>query len=72
MTVTVDEPVVRISGDISGDETGEIYFDEGCTVEVPCTNDAVRIGAREVAERLAAQRVVLDAIRHRNRGISEE
>ena len=66
LTFTVRDASVRVAGDISGDESGFIYFDEGCTVEVPHESRAVKEAARLVADRLASREsVVLEAIRHR-------
>jgi hypothetical protein len=67
VTFTVPGPVVWVTGDISGDETGVVYFDEGCTLEVPAEPLAVQEAARTVADRLASREsIVLDAIRNRH------
>jgi hypothetical protein len=58
---------VRVTGDISGDESGFVYYDEGCTIDAPAQPIAVRDAARAVADRLAAQAaIVLEAIRNRH------
>ena len=67
VTVTLEGSVARVSGDISGDESGSVYFDEGCQLDVPSCQDAVLNAASLVAGRLAAQaKIVLQAISDRN------
>jgi hypothetical protein len=57
---------VQIAGDISGDESGYIYFDEGCTIETAWDPRAVMQGATTIARRLAAQNhLIVEAIRNR-------
>ena len=66
LTFKVDKAGVRIDGDISGDESGYIYFDEDCAIDVPDEQLALREAARAIAERLASRdSIVLDAIRNR-------
>jgi len=58
---------VQIMGDISGDESGYVYFDEGCAVETTCEPQAIRECACAIAERLAAQEsTIIEAIRNRH------
>jgi len=58
---------VQITGDISGDESGYVYFDDGCAVETACDPPAIRECARGIAERLAAQEsAIIEAIRNRH------
>lgn len=73
VTVTTWSANVRVAGDISGDESGFVYFDEGCTVEAPPDHNSIQNAAQVVADRLAAQdSIVLDAIRNRrSRSISQ-
>lgn len=67
LTFTALGSIVRVAGDISGDESGFVYYDEGCTIEVPAEPLAVIDAARVVADRLASRdSVVLDAIRSRH------
>ncbi len=67
VTVTLEGSIARVSGDISGDESGRVYFDEGCHLDVPSCQDAIFKGASLVASRLAAQvQIVLDAISDRD------
>jgi hypothetical protein len=67
VTFTVRDGGIRVAGDISGDESGFVYYDEDCTLVVPAEPLAVRDAARAVAARLAAQdAIVLDAIRNRH------
>jgi hypothetical protein len=72
VTVTLEGPVARVSGDISGDETGRIYFDEGCELEVPSHQEAILEAVSLVADRIAAQsKIVLGAISNRDFQASE-
>jgi hypothetical protein len=58
---------VQIMGDISGDESGYVYFDQGCAIETNCEPQAIIEGARATAERLAAQEsAIIEAIRNRH------
>jgi hypothetical protein len=67
VTFTVRDGVVRVDGDISGDESGFVYYDEGCTIEVAAEPLVVPDAARAVARRLASQEsIVLDAMRNRH------
>ncbi len=67
MTFSVRDAKVRVSGDISGDESGFVYFDEGCTLDSRPEPLAVRDAGRTVADRLASQHsIVIDAIRNRH------
>ena len=59
--------MARVSGDISGEESGRIYFDEGCDLEVPCRQEAILKAVSLVTDRFAAQsQIVLDAINNRD------
>lgn len=49
------EQTVRIRGDISGEETGHVFFDEGCEVEVGKSYEEVLRAALDVARRLASE-----------------
>lgn len=72
VAITLEGPVARVSGDISGDETGRIYFDEGCELEVPPHQEAILASATLVASRLAAQpQIVLDAMNNRDFQITQ-
>ena len=54
---------IRISGDISGEETGRVYYDEGCEQVVPLAAGPISEGAARIAGRLAAQhRIVAGAL----------
>lgn len=67
VTFAVCDAKVRVAGDVSGDESGFVYYDEDCTLEVPAEPLAVRQAARVVADRLASQdAILLDAIRNRH------
>ena len=67
VTVSLEGPIARVSGDISGDESGRVYFDEGCTLEVPSHQDAIFDAACCVAHRLVVPgQIVLDAISDRD------
>ncbi len=58
---------VQIMGDISGDESGYVYFDEGCALETTCEPQAIAECVRGIAERLAAQEsTIIDAMRNRH------
>jgi hypothetical protein len=64
---------IRISGDISGDETGHVYFDRGCDRIVEIRGSAVLDAVREIAGRLAMQdRIVAEAVRTRHSEASPE
>lgn len=64
VTVKPGPESTRITGDISGEESGDLYFDEGCELEVPLSPEEVIRGAVEVADRRASEwRVALAAIR---------
>jgi hypothetical protein len=57
---------IVVSGDISGEESGDVYFDEGCSEVVAGTAEAVAAAASRVASRLVSQSaVVLQAIQSR-------
>jgi len=67
VTVSLEGPIARVSGDISGDESGRVYFDEGCNFEVPARQDAIFEAACHVAYLLVAPgQIVLDAISDRD------
>ena len=67
VTVSLDGSIARVCGDISGDESGCVYFDEGCNIEVPSRQDAIIDAARRVAQRLTVPgQTVLDAISDRD------
>ena len=55
LDIQPQEQVVSIRGDISGEETGRIFFDEACEAEVEPERDAVLRAALAVARRLAGQ-----------------
>jgi hypothetical protein len=66
ITISEDENTgsIRIAGDISGEESGRIHFDEGCELFVPVDFASIRDGAIEVADRLAARSdIVVQALR---------
>jgi hypothetical protein len=64
ITIVEGDGVVRISGDISGEETGHIYFDQGCEFFVAPDFGSVLAAAAEVASRISAQeQIVIQAIR---------
>ena len=66
VTVTQEGPLAWVSGDISGEESGRIYFDVGCDLEVPCRQQAIIEAVSLVADRIAAQsQIVLDALSNR-------
>lgn len=66
VTFTETGAGVRVTGDISGEASGTIYFDEECDHEVPHTARAVVQQASRTACRLAAQGAVLvQALRQR-------
>ncbi|QEH38310.1 hypothetical protein OJF2_69110 [Aquisphaera giovannonii] len=57
---------VRVEGELSGDESGHVYFDDGCTLRVAAEPGAVERAVVAIADRLADQsRIVIDAIRRR-------
>jgi hypothetical protein len=67
VTVSLEGSIARVSGDISGDESGRVYFDEECNLEVPLRQDAIIDAARRVAQRLTVPgQTVLDAISDRD------
>jgi hypothetical protein len=67
LTFTERGAEIRIAGDISGDESGFVYFDEGCTVDSPSEPLAVQHAARIIADRLAARdSIIIEAIRNRH------
>jgi hypothetical protein len=64
VTCVQDASEVRISGDISGEETGRIYFDRDCTRTTKVDQSSVAHAAVEIARRLAAQhQVVIQGLR---------
>jgi hypothetical protein len=66
VTVKPGTESIKITGDISGEETGYVYFDQGCELDVPLSLEEGLRGAVNVADRLASQsHVVLAAIRSR-------
>jgi|GEM_PF-2861716 len=67
VTVSLEGPIARVSGDISGDESGRVYFDEGCSLEVPSHQEAIFDAACYVAYLLVVPgQIVLDAISDRD------
>ncbi|MGO8903455.1 MAG: hypothetical protein ACLQU5_34715 [Isosphaeraceae bacterium] len=67
VTVSLEGSIARVSGDISGDESGRVYFDEGCSLEVPSHQEAVFDAACYVAYLLVVPgQIVLDAISDRD------
>jgi hypothetical protein len=67
VTVSLEGSIARVSGDISGDESGRVYFDEGCDLEVPTHQDAIFDAACFVASLLVVPgQIVLDAIGDRD------
>jgi len=66
VTVRPGPGSIKITGDISGEESGYVYFDEGCELEVPLSLEEGLRAAVRVADRLAAEcGVVLASIRSR-------
>lgn len=66
ITISEDEDTgsIRIAGDISGEESGIVHFDEGCELFVPVDFASIRDGVMEVADRLAARAdIVVQALR---------
>lgn len=67
VTVSLEGSIARVSGDISGDESGLVYFDEGCSLEVPSHQEAIFDAACYVAYLLVAPgQIVLDALSDRD------
>jgi hypothetical protein len=67
VTVSPEGSIARVSGDISGDESGRVYFDEGCSLEVPSHQEAIFDAACYVAYLLVVPgEIVLDAISDRD------
>jgi hypothetical protein len=63
MTFVLEDGKVRISGDISGEETGHIYFDQGCERLVSGDHQSVLLAAMEVAGLLSDQaQAVIEAV----------
>ena len=63
LSISGEDSPIRISGDISGDETGHVYFDHGCDLTVEAREVTILDAAREVAGRLATEfRVVIEAV----------
>lgn len=57
---------IRITGDISGDESGHIFFDEDCEGLVPSEQGAVEVEALRIATILSSRgEVVIHAIESR-------
>jgi hypothetical protein len=55
---------IRVSGDLSGSESGRVYFDQGCDLSVAAGSEFVLAAADEVAGRLLDQeKIVIQAIR---------
>lgn len=58
---------IHIEGDISGDESGYVYFDDDCSIDVEPRAEAVIKAAIQIAINLAAQvEIVLHAIAERH------
>lgn len=71
VTFSIRGAKVRIAGDISGDESGSIYYDEGCLLDVPAEPASVKRAARAVADRLASQDAILiESLRSRDSQVS--
>ena len=67
VTVSLEGSIARVSGDISGDESGRVYCDEGCNLEVSSHKDASFDAACLVAYLLVVPgQIVLDAISDRD------
>lgn len=63
ITVAPEGTTARISGDISGDESGRVYFDEGCDLRVASSQDEITRAVSLIAERLSGQvSIVLAAL----------
>ena len=64
LTIVKEAGAVRISGDISGEESGHIYFDQGCELMATLELESVLATAIEVSSRISAQdKIVVQAIR---------
>jgi hypothetical protein len=64
ITIIENDGFVRVSGDISGDETGQIFFDQGCELSVAPDLGSVLAASVEVSTRISAQeQIVAQAIR---------
>jgi hypothetical protein len=55
VTCVQDASEVRITGDISGEETGRIYFDRECARTTEVDQSSVAHAAGEIARRLATE-----------------
>ena len=55
VTCVQDASEVRITGDISGEETGRIYFDRECARTIEADHSSVAHAAGGIARRLAAE-----------------
>jgi hypothetical protein len=67
ITLSRAEDRIQVAGDISGDESGFVYFDDACMIETTQEPQDVMAGARRIAERLAAQEsTIIEAIRKRH------
>jgi hypothetical protein len=63
ITIVEVNGMMRIAGDISGEETGRIYFDRGCELLVSPDNGSVIAAAIEVVSRISEQeKIVIEAI----------
>jgi hypothetical protein len=72
VTISLEGSVARVSGDISGDESGHVYFDEGCNIEVPAHQEEIFDAACSIAYRLVIPgQIVLDAISDRDFQVAE-
>ena len=59
VTIVEEDGTVRISGDISGEESGRIYFDQDCEIWAFRSHALVLAAAVEVAGRLSEQPQIL-------------
>ena len=57
VTVSLEGSIARVSGDISGDESGRVYFDKGCNLEVPSHQRYLR---RRLPRRVSPRRARAD------------
>jgi hypothetical protein len=72
ITITEQEGSIRVSGDISGEESGRIDFDEGCELFLPPDFESVLAGAIKVADRLSSQeQILIHAIRSPRSALSQ-